>query len=149
MKPMIMPTEYIVARKFEGTVATGEKMTLNVGDRFPVIGQFIATPTVPHKGIFHIHSQNTFEYFGDNTDGRGLDRAKLTWAIAYSPREQLSKDGHFQRFNEDEISTLQKKWTQYLREGSEVVLFNYDFYHASIEDLEEMAKDIHIKIKKN
>ena len=143
------PTQYIVYKEFQGTIATGEKMIIKKGEKFRVVGKFIATNSEPPKAICRINSQNAYEYFADNSDGRGKERGELVYAIAFSPREQLSKDGHFQRFSEYEIETLRKKWSDYLMDSEEVILFNYNFYHATIEELEQMAKDIHIKIKKN
>lgn len=136
--------EYIVHHRFKGTAATGERMNIPYGSRFETIGDFIATPDA--KGICFTTSEVAKQHFARNDDGKGLERGKLTWAIAYSPRVRHSADGHQQRFTDDEIELLERWWSRYLRDDVDTILFNQAFFDADPADLRPIAKALKLKV---
>ena len=81
-----------------------------------------------------------------NDDGRGLERGKVSWAIAYSRRERRSDDGrHRQRFTDREIEMLEREWSRYLVPDAETILFNHAFFEAEPEELLPLARARNIK----
>ena len=87
-------------------------------------------------------------FFARNDDGQGLERGKLTWAIAYSQRVRTGPNGRQQRFTEEEIELLERKWAHFLRQDVEVILFNEDFFAAAVPELKELADALHIKVRR-
>lgn len=135
--------EYIVHHRFKGIAATGERMNIPYGSRFETIGDFIATPDA--KGICYTTSEAAKQHFARNDDGQGLERGKLTWAIAYSSRERKSADGHRQRFTDEEIELLERWWSRFLRDDVETILFNQAFFDADPAELRPIAQALNIK----
>jgi hypothetical protein len=107
--------------------------------------QFVAFPD--GKKITKVHSQNYNQHFALNDDERGLVRGKLTYAIAFSPRERKHENGHVSRLSEDEIDMIRKDWSKYLMPYDDTILFNDAFYDAPIEDLQKLADALEIQIK--
>ena len=87
-------------------------------------------------------------HFARNDDGQGLERGRLTWAIAYSRRVRTGPNGRQQRFTEEEIELLERKWAHFLRQDVEVILFNEDFFAAAVPELKELADALHIKVRR-
>lgn len=87
-------------------------------------------------------------WYGDGDGGQGLERGKLTWAIAYSQRVRTGPNGRQQRFTEEEIELLERKWAHFLRQDVEVILFNEDFFAAAVPELKELADALHIKVRR-
>ena len=138
---------YICHRSFEEKIYGGEPGTtekFHVGEIFPQIGAFIAIP--PGKAICTPTSSQGHRYFAINNDGQGLVRGALTYAIAYSERERIHKNGHVFRFSEEEIETLERDWKHFLRDDPGVILFNHDFFTAPVEELKRLAEAINITI---
>lgn len=141
-----MTMDYIVHHRCREAGATGETLNIPYGSTFGTIGDFIATPE--GKAICYTTSELAHKYFSRNDDGRGLERGKLTYAIAYSPRVRYSsdKEKRKQRFTDDEIRTLETNWGHFLLPDVETILFNHAFFNAEPEELAQLAKAINIKV---
>lgn len=135
--------EYIVHHRCREVGATGERLNIPYGSKFDTIGNFIATPG--GKAICYDTSEIAHKYFSRNDDGRGLERGKLAYAIAYSSRERQSADGHRQRFTDEEIEMLERDWGRFLIPDIEVILFNHAFFNADPEELAQLARALNIK----
>ena len=109
-------------------------------------GDFIIT--TEGKPICYATSEAAKMHFARNDDGQGLERGKLTWAIAYSKRVRTGPNGRQQRFTEEEIELLERKWAHFLRQDVEVILFNEDFFAAAVPELKELADALHIKVRR-
>ena len=138
--------EYIVHHRCREISATGEPMNLPYGSTFDTIGDFIATPE--GKALCYTTSETAQKYFARNDDGRGLERGKLTYAIAYSNRVRYSsdKERRKQRFTDDEIRMLERDWGHFLRPDTEWILFNHAFFDAEPEELAQLAQALKIKV---
>lgn len=87
-------------------------------------------------------SQTAKEHCAVNDDGQGLRRGVLTYAIAF---KRTDNSGF--RFTERQRNIITEKYSRFLREDCEFIVFNEDFFRASIEELQQMAKDLNIKVK--
>lgn len=135
--------KYIAHRRFRGVGACGKQINIPYGTELPTLGDFIMTP----DGLQHIcykTSETAQMYFAVNDDERGLERGALTHAIAYADRDA----GNGYRFSDEEQRTLRRNWGKYLMKFDDVILFNDEFFAADPEELERVASDVHIKIKK-
>lgn len=93
------------------------------------------------KPLCYEFSENAHQYFAENEDGDGIKRGNLTQSI----QKVLSKhDPWYQeRWNkiwEDSICQRYKR-----PEYDNHWLWNHDFFHASLEDLQYIAKLIEAK----
>ena len=126
------------------------KMNLPYGTELNMEDNLISTLT--GKPICYATSRNAHEHFASNDDGRGLQRGKLTYAIAYSERKKLryTPDGHryYRRFSEDEQEMLRREWGHFLKQDLDAILFNHTFFTADVEELQKLADVLEIKIKK-
>ena len=138
--------EYICHHRFKGITAGAGEMNIPFGSKFQTIGKFIATPDA--KGICYITSDAAYRHFARNDDNEGLKRGALTYAIAYAKREKKHKDGHVFRLSEGEIEMLMRDYPHFLKD-TETILFNHDFFNAEINELQELAAALGIKIKED
>ena len=138
--------EYICHHRFKGITAGAGEMNIPFGSKFQTIGKFIATPDA--KGICYITSDAAYRHFARNDDGKGLKRGALTYAIAYAKRERKHKDGHVFRLSEGEIEMLMRDYPHFLKD-TETILFNHVFFNAEINELQELAAALGIKIKED
>ena len=143
--------KYVVTRRFRGkTVACDEngkplEMNIPYGTEFPVMAGYIATED--GKAICKTTSYNAQHYFAINDDGRGLERGKYTYAIAFAHREKITPEGFVFRFSEEEQKILWTKWTKFLKtEHESVILFNDAFFAADVEELKLLASELNIKV---
>lgn len=107
------------------------------------ISQLIYIDTTP---ICHIDSFIADHFFCRDNDGLGELRHKLTYAIAFSKRQRIHRDGTVSRLTEEETDILKNKWFHFIKETDEVLLFNSNFFNAEIDDLKRLANDLHIKV---
>lgn len=134
--------EYIVHRRFRERAAYGEMLNIPYGTKFETIGDFIATPD--GKAICFASSETAQKYFARNDDGQGLERGKLTYAIAYAPR----MTGNGFRFTDEEIVMLETHWSRFLRDDADTILFNEDFFNAQVPELAMLAAALNIKVRR-
>jgi hypothetical protein len=136
--------QYIVHHRMRDIVATGKKMNIPYGSTFETIGDFIATADA--QAICYITSEMAYEFFARNDDGKGLERGKLSYAIAYKNRVRYSATGRRQRFTDEEIELLETHWSRFLRDDTDTIRFNRSFFEADPAELAAMAKMLQIKV---
>lgn len=137
---------YVTHNRFKKLAACGSMLNLPYGTELKTAGEFIITQE--GKPICFATSETAKLHFARNDDGRGLERGKLTWAIAYSQRERKGADGRKQRFTDQEIELLERKWAHFLRQDVETILFNEDFFAAEVPELQRLADELHIKVRR-
>ena len=137
---------YVTHNRFKKLAACGETLNIPYGTELETAGEFIITGE--GKPVCFATSENAKMHFARNDDGMGLERGKLTWAIAYSPRVRKDENGRQQRFTDQEIELLERKWAHFLRQDVEVILFNEDFFAAEVPELKELADALHIKVRR-
>ena len=121
---------YIVTKKFTGHAICGD-IVLQAGTQLTTSRGYILCP---HGPVCVVTSQNAYDYFSQNDDGRGEERGKLVHDILrrlkkLKPSAQrydhiwgkIWEDPHCLKFKRPEHDD---HW-----------LWNYDFYNADIEDL--------------
>lgn len=137
--------KYVAHRRYRGLDAGGKPMNVRYGSEYETIGDFIATQE--GRGICFTTSETSRQYFARNDDGRGLERGKLTYAIAYGKRAVLNEDGYYYRLSDDERAILRRRWPHFLMEYEDTVLFNHAFFNAEPEELREIACALKIKVR--
>lgn len=138
--------KYITHNRYKKLAACGETLNLPYGTELETAGDFIITPD--GKAICFATSENAKMHFARNDDGMGLERGKLTWAIAYSQRVRYGENGRQQRFTDSEIELLERDWAHFLRQDVEVILFNEDFFAAAVPELKRLADALHIRVRR-
>lgn len=130
---MILHNTYIVTKKFVGEAICGD-IALPYGTKLGVIDGFLVCPEGP---VCAATSQNAYEHFSQDDDGRGLERGKLVQDIMHRLRK-LQKQ---REYNERYYIIWCKIWAdarcqKYKRqEHADHWIWNYDFYNAEIDDL--------------
>lgn len=92
-------------------------------------------------------SQIGQHHFAIDDDGRGIERGNLAYAIAFAERVRHGANDAQQRFTDEELETLQTRWSQFIRPDSDYVLFTDDFFEQSPELLAEIAEALHIEVE--
>lgn len=144
MQNNITITPYVAFRRYKGQSTDEKKVQLNLKygtEVFSTMGHII---TFDGHVICRVKSQAGYEHFAVNHDGEGLERGKLTYAIAYAPR----KNGTGFRFTDEEQALLRDKWNGFLMDYSDALIFNSGFYQAPLLLLRELANDLSIRKKK-
>ena len=127
----IQTTPYITTKRFKGQTITS-KVNIPYGTEVQCVIGYLVYDNQP---ICADHSQNAYDYFARNDDGKGLERGKLIQEI----KKVLSKkDSEYQarwdKVWDDEVC-LKYKRVEY----SDYWLWNHEFYNAEIEDLRYIA----------
>ena len=100
--------------------------------------------------VCYMNSYVSHEYFCRDDDEQGWLRHVYTYTIAKANRQRILSDGSVSRFTEEESNTIINRWGHFIRQDCPgVILFNTNFFNATIEDLQQMAKEINIKVKLN
>lgn len=134
--------KYITHHRFKELAACGEVLNIPYGTELETVGNFIIT--LQGKIVCSMTSENAKLHFARNDDGRGLERGKLTYAIAYSRR--IKENGF--RFSESEVKMLEQEWFHFLRKDVDTILFNENFFTAEPEELQRLAEALNIKIRR-
>lgn len=138
--------QYITIKRFKEIAVCGKKLNIPYGTKLNIISDFIAT--TDGKAICYPTSENAHRYFARNDDNNGLERGKITYALAYGKRKPTNiKDRQFYRFSDKEIKILKRDWKHFLRKDVDVILFNHEFFNADIEELRKMAKQFNIRVR--
>ena len=132
---------YITHHRFKGLALCGEQLNLPYGTELERRGETLFT--ADGRAVCYHRSENAKRHFARDDDGRGLERGRLTHAIAYSSRNA----GNGFRFSEEEAETLARDWRHFLREGLDFIVFNDSFFTAEPEELQRLAKATHIKVR--
>lgn len=122
--------------------------TFKVGTKaiFSAKNEFIYVDDIP---VCYYNSETGLKYFCRNDDGMGLLRHKYTYAIAQSDRIRIHDDGIVSRFTPEEIDEIYKNWSHFLADAPDVLLFNSNFYNATIDDLRKMARAVNIRVNED
>ena len=120
--------KYICTRDYSGVIGNGDTANLAYGAEFETIGSFIAHD---NKAVCRIGSQVAREYFAINDDGNGLERGAITHYFAFE-----------HTFSEDETTTLQTKYPQFLNDG----MFSQAFFDAAIDTLRALMSEFGLEI---
>lgn len=137
---------YVTHQRFRDYTISG-RMNLPYGTKIEYNPENNLLFTMDGKPICYATSYNAHKFFSPDNDGRGLERGKLTYAIAFGRKIKPNKDGHAYKFTEEEINTLKRDWKKFLKVSHETILFNHDFFCADIEDLQKIADVLNIKVK--
>lgn len=136
--------EYIAFRRYHKKAICEALLDIPIGCKFNTIGPFIVT--ADNKPICVTTSFSSHQHFARNDDGKGLRRGAITWAIAFKDRTNEDNNGVRWSFKEAEL--IYDKYQKFLRpEHKDVMLFNDDFFHADINELEEMAKELNVIVE--
>lgn len=133
--------EFITHHRFRGLALYGERVNIPYGTELQAANDFLFTRD--GKAVCCCISEIAKRHFAQNDDGRGLERGKLTYAIAYRGRQA---EGGF-RFSEKEIEILKDEWGRFLRKNVDAILFNDKFFSAEPDELQKLADALNIKVK--
>ena len=127
--------DYICFNRFKQKALCGE-VNIPYGAKLDEVNNVISYCGNP---ICYIKSQNAYDYFARNDDGKGLERGKLTAEIIKLLNNR--KDGKYQnRWDRiwGDLSLLKYKRPEH----DDYWLWNYDFFNASIEELNRIKSMI-------
>ena len=133
--------KYIIHRRYKGIGLCDKILNLPYGTKLICENGIIKTKQ--GEAVCMNTSEIAKMYCALNDDGRGLERGKYTWAIAYS-RKGLSSEGF--RFNDKQRSIIVRHYQRFLKQDLDMIIFNDKFFKAPIEELKEMAKELEIKV---
>ena len=127
--------KYICFRRFREKALCGE-VNIPYGTKLVETNIVISYYGNP---ICYTKSQNAYDYFARNDDGKGLERGKLTAEIIKLLNNR--NDGKYQdRWDRiwGDLSLLKYKRPEH----DDYWLWNYDFFNASIEELSRIKSII-------
>lgn len=132
--------QYIVTKRFKELGFCGS-LNLPFGTKCFTSDQAICCD----KGIIcAVTSQNAFDYFTQNDDGRGIKRRKLIQSIFDAlSRTKQDLDSYNRKWDKVWNNSICLKYKQ--KEYEDHWLWNYDFYNAEIIDLQYIAKLVNAK----
>ena len=131
--------KYICHNRFRKKGASGRKYFFKRGTILDTAGGFIESNNTAVCGT---KSEDAHKHFARHDDGRGLERGELTFKIAYAHRKP-NKDNEF-RFTPEEREMLRDEYSHWLRDDSETILFNDDFFNAEVEELSTLFKRLEV-----
>ena len=126
---------YICFNRFKQNALCG-KVNIPYGTKLDEANNIISHCGNP---VCYIKSQNAYDHFARNDDGKGLERGKLTAEIIKLLNNR--KDGKYQdRWDRiwGDLSLLKYKRPEH----EDYWLWNYDFFNASIEELNRIKSMI-------
>ena len=126
---------YICFNRFKQKALCGE-VNIPYGTKLDETNNIISYRGNP---ICYIKSQNAYDYFARNDDGKGLERGKLTAEIIKLLNNR--KDGKYQdRWDRiwGDLSLLKYKRPEH----DDYWLWNFDFFNASIDELNRIKSMI-------
>ena len=124
---------YIATKRFSGTGICGE-VIIPTGTELAASNGFIQCTKGP---LCAVVSQNAYEHFAQNDDGKGMERGELT-------RNILKRIRNLKKNQERSEHIWGKIWEdpicQKFRriEHADHWVWNYDFYNGDIEDLKHV-----------
>ena len=127
---------YVCCHRFKALDLNGKYINLPYGSQLEQHERYIVTPN--GRPICFVKSMTAHKFFAANDDGDGLMRGELTHKLAFAPRK--TSEGF--RYTRKEREKLLGKWSKYIRQDVDMLLFNHDFFGAPLKDLIEMTNDI-------
>ena len=134
--------KYITHHRFKELALCGSQLNIPYGTELECVGETLITPE--GKAVGYRRSESGKKHFARNDDGRGLERGRLTHALAYSNR----KAGNGFRFSKEEAEILGRDWGHFLRPEYDFILFNDRFFEAEPEELQRLADVLNIKARR-
>ncbi|MCD7732391.1 MAG: hypothetical protein LUH56_03005 [Oscillospiraceae bacterium] len=135
--------EYITHHRFKGIGLCGKRLNLPYATKVTLEGDILKTKD--GEPICFVTSENSKRHFSRNDDGCGIERGKLTYAIAFGNRVCF-ENGRRQKFSDSEILMLERHYSEWLRKDVSVILFNDSFFSADVGELEQLAERLKIHI---
>lgn len=133
--------EYITIKRYHKKAICEELLDIPVGTKFNTIGEFIVTPD--GRPICVTRSYSSHNHFARNDDGNGMRRGLLTYSICNKNRSSAEQNGS--SWTPEEAQLIYDKYSHFLRpEHMDVMLWNNEFFHADIDELEQLTKDLNI-----
>ena len=77
--------KYITHHRFKELALCGSQLNIPYGTELECVGETLITPE--GKAVCYRRSESGKKHFARNDDGRGLERGRLTHALAYSNRK--------------------------------------------------------------
>lgn len=130
--------EYITHHRFKGKTMKGDYLNLPYGTKLICINNILY---YQNKPVCFTTSENAKRHFSRNDDNLGLERGALTYAIAFAKRNHTGF-----RFNEKERNLITEKYRHWLKSEVDYILFNDDFFHAEIDEINILARELKIKL---
>lgn len=126
---------YVVNKRFKGKCICGD-VNLPYGTKCNVLNGCIV---YNGKMICYVTSQNAYDYFSRDDDGKGLERGNLIHTIT----KLLEKQDKKYQDRWDEIWNDEEKLGKFRRkEHKDHWIWNFDFYNAEIKDLNYILNKI-------
>lgn len=126
--------KYITHKRYKGKAISTDYVNLPYGTKLIELEGFLVTEN--GEVVASARSDIAKRHFAINEDGRGLERGKLTYLIAYAKNKQGF------RFSDKQIQFLEKKYSKFLQKNQLALLFNDEFFLASVEELEKMVSEL-------
>lgn len=121
-----------VARKRARFVSNGKRVNIPYGTTLATADDWLVWNGAP---LCRTTSQNAYDYFSQNDDGKGLERGGLVAAIMACLEK---RDGNYQaRWNKVWDDPMCQRYKR--TEHPDYWIWNYDFYNAPTEDLRHIA----------
>ncbi|MGM9602434.1 MAG: isoaspartyl peptidase [Faecousia sp.] len=121
-----------ITRKRARFISGGKQVNIPYGTPLEVRDGFLFWEGRP---LCTVTSQNAYDYFSQDDDGRGLERGGLVDAI--KSRLEKRDAGYQARWDKVWESPLCLKYKR--PEHEDYFLWNHDFYNAPIGDLQSIA----------
>ena len=130
--------EYVARKRARLTGSCGP-LNIPYGSTLETVGDILYWQDKP---VCTITSQNAYDYFSSNHDGRGLERGGLVSAIlARLMKRGADYQARWDKVWEDPLCEKYKR-----PEHADFWIWSYDFYNAPIEDLRYIAGLVGAKI---
>lgn len=134
--------KYVTHHRFKELALCGKQLNIPYGTELECTGKVLITSE--GKAVCYRRSENAKQHFARNDDGKGLERGRLTYAIAYSFRDA----GNGYRFSEEEAKILAQDWEHFLQPECDVIRFNDNFFSAEPEEIQKLADALNIKVRR-
>lgn len=135
--------KYITHRRLKGKGLCDKVLNLPYGTRLKADENGMLT-TKTGDTVCHVNSDSCKMHFAVDDDGKGLERGKYTWAIAFS-KKHMTPDGGF-RFTEKQRSIIVRHYQCFIVPEHDFIIFNNKFFKAPVEELKKMAKELGVKV---
>lgn len=135
--------KYIVHRRYKKEGLCGKEINLPYGTKViaNLDGMLL---TKAGDTICHINSECGKMHFAVNEDSKGLERGKYTYAIAFGRKNGVQTKGF--RFTDKQRSTIIRHYQRFIVPEHDFIIFNNNFFKASVAELKGMAKELEIKV---
>lgn len=131
--------QYITHTKFKGTSLDGKGVLISRGKKLERKDNILYFENHP---ICIYRSECAKMHFSKDDDKHGLERGDITHKIAYSD-SRVEVNGRVQRFSDKQAEILSSdKWSKFLRNDCDVILFSDEFFDADIEELKELQSEL-------